>query len=311
MGTHASSERLAAAPVERAAAQAPAGRQSWMDVDWRAHQRWVTVRGRSVNTVELGSGPPIVFIHGLSGSWQNWLLQLPDLAREHRVIALDLPGFGFSPLPAEPISMPLYASIVDELLQELDAGPTHVVGNSMGGLIAAELAISFPARVRSLVLVSAAGLSTFADPATERLLPAIARMDRQLGVSGAYVAARAARIAGRARTRHASLNVVVRHPRRLAAPLAAEQIAGAGRPGFVPALTAIVEHELRTRLAGVACPTLVVWGDHDRLITARDADRFAELIPGARKVLFHDTGHMSMLEQPEDFNTLLREFLPA
>ena len=64
------------------------GRSPWLDVDWREHQRWVTVDGRQVNVVELGSGPPIVFIHGLSGSWQNWLEQLPVFAREHRVIAL-------------------------------------------------------------------------------------------------------------------------------------------------------------------------------------------------------------------------------
>ena len=86
----------------------PSGRSPWLDVDWRAHQRWVTVHGRRANVIELGSGPPIVFIHGLSGSWQNWLEQLPVFAREHRVITFDLPGFGSSEMPTEKISIPGY-----------------------------------------------------------------------------------------------------------------------------------------------------------------------------------------------------------
>ena len=84
----------------RPATTVRAGRSAWLDVDWHEHQRWVTIDGRQVNVVELGSGPPIVFIHGLSGSWQNWLEQLPVFAREHRVIAFDLPGFGESEMPA-------------------------------------------------------------------------------------------------------------------------------------------------------------------------------------------------------------------
>ena len=65
----------------------PAGRSAWLDVDWREHQRWVTVGARPVNVIELGEGPAIVFVHGLSGSWPNWLEQLPVFARDHRVIA--------------------------------------------------------------------------------------------------------------------------------------------------------------------------------------------------------------------------------
>ena len=81
-------------------AYGPQGRSPWLDVDWRAHQRWVEVGGRAVNVIDLGSGPPVVFVHGLAGSWQNWLEQLPVLAEDHRVIALDLPGFGQSPMPS-------------------------------------------------------------------------------------------------------------------------------------------------------------------------------------------------------------------
>ncbi len=64
------------------------------------------------------------------------------------------------------------------------------------------------------------------------------------------------------------------------------------------ALEAILDYDIRERLPEIACPTLIVWGDGDRLITVRDADVFAELIPGSRKVIFEDTGHMAMLERP-------------
>ena len=77
---------------------------AWQEIDWREHQRWVIVDGAPVNTIEIGpqsahAGEPLVFVHGLSGSWPNWLEQLPAFSREHRVIALDLPGFGHSPMP--------------------------------------------------------------------------------------------------------------------------------------------------------------------------------------------------------------------
>jgi pimeloyl-ACP methyl ester carboxylesterase len=91
--------------------------------------------------------------------------------------------------------------------------------------------------------------------------------------------------------------------------LAAEQIRGAGKPGFIQGLEAVLDYEIRERLGKIACPTLIVWGDHDRLINVRDADVFAELIPNSRKVVFEDTGHMSMLEHPERFNPLLEQFL--
>src|SRR3712207_5054467 len=80
-------------------------RPAWMDIEWRRHQRWVHVEGKPVNLVEIGEGPPLVFVHGLSGTWQNWLEQLPEFSRDHRCIAVDLPGFGRSAMPEEKITI--------------------------------------------------------------------------------------------------------------------------------------------------------------------------------------------------------------
>jgi len=302
----------------------PEGRSAWLDVDWRAHQRWVTVFERPVNVIELGEGPVIVFVHGLSGSWPNWLEQLPvfagrngDASRRrvspgfgnHRVIAMDLPGFGHSPMPREPITISQYARILDGLLETLGVSAATLVGNSMGGFVSAELAIAFPQRVERLVLVSAAGISTYRHRDVERIEPYLRRVAPMVAVYTAWTAARSDRVARRAGLRNLTLGLVTRHPSRLPAPLAAEQLRGAGKPGFMQALRANIDYPVRERLPEIACPTLIVWGDEDKVIPVRDASVFEELIPDSRKVVFEDTGHMAMLERPASFNELLNEFM--
>lgn len=285
------------------------GRSPWRDVDWREHQRWVEVMGRPVNVIDLGEGPPLVFVHGLSGSWPNWLEQLPVFAQRRRVIAMDLPGFGHSPMPAERITISGYARILDDLFGTLGLDAATLVGNSMGGFISAELAIAFPERVERLVLVSAAGISTHGRGDVERVVPSLRRVERVLAAYTAWMAARSDTVARRPGLRNATFGLVTRHPSRLDAALVAEQLRGAGKPGFMQALQANLEYPIRERLGEIACPTLIVWGDEDRLITVRDADVFEQLIPSSRKVIFENTGHMAMLERPAAFNALLDEFL--
>ncbi len=290
-------------------AYGPQGRSPWMDVDWRTHQRWTIINNSLINVIDLGEGPAVLFVHGLSGSWPNWLEQLPVFARTHRVIALDLPGFGNSPMPVGDISISGYARTLDALLDALDVNAATVVGNSMGGFVAAELTINFPQRVERLVLVSAAGLSTYQHPQGTRALSRLRRRESVVAAYAGWVAAHADVVARRARLRNATLGLVTRHPSRLPAALVAEQIRGAGKPGFIQGLQANLDYDFRHRLTEIVCPTLIVWGDRDRVITARDADLFAELIPGSRKVVYEDTGHMAQIERPAEFNALLAEFL--
>lgn len=288
----------------------PVGRSPWLDIDWREHQRWTIVHGQPVNTIDLGSGSPIVFVHGLTGSWPNWLEQLPVLAAEHRVIAMDLPGSGHSPMPRERISISGYARLLDGLFDELQIDSAAVVGNSMGGFVSAELAIAFPQRVERLALVAPAGLSTYHDPRATRALPALRRLEPALAACTAWGAANADAIARRPRLREVILGVLTSHPSLLGAPLTAELVrGGGGKPGFMQSLEANLDYHVRDRLSEIACPTLIVWGERDRVVTARDADVYAELIPGSRKVMFEDTGHLAMVERPAAFNALLKEFL--
>jgi pimeloyl-ACP methyl ester carboxylesterase len=294
---------------DRRSAYGAIGRSRWLDVDWREHQRWVEVMGKPVNVIDLGEGPAIVFVHGLSGSWPNWLEQLPVFAEEHRVITMDLPGFGHSPMPTERITISAYARMLDGLLEALGVSAATLVGNSMGGFVSAELAIAFPERVERLVLVSAAGISTHGRGDVERVVPSLRRVERVLAAYTAWMAARSDTVARRPVLRNVTFGLVTRHPSRLGAELVAEQLRGAGKPGFMQALQANLEYPIRERLGEIACPTLIVWGDEDRLITVRDADVFEQLIPSSRKVIFANTGHMAMLERPAAFNALLDEFL--
>lgn len=289
----------------------PSGRSPWLEVDWSRHQRWVPTGGGPVNTIDLGSGPPVLFVHGLSGSWTNWLEQLAALAGSHRVIALDLPGFGHSPMPSHPVTMAAYASMLDEIMGELGVPSAALVGNSMGGLISCELAISFPERVERLVLVSAAGISTRRDAPGGANLIWMQRLERALSGGGGYFARHSVTVARHRRLREAGLALFVAHPGMLPPALASEMIRGAGKPGFMSALRSMMGHELRSRLELIGCPTLVVWGERDRAVSVRDGHVFSELIPDARLVVFEDTGHIAMVERPAAFNALLEDFLSS
>ena len=287
------------------------GRSAWMDVDWREHQRWVRVDGAWVNVIELGPEDPdgtVVFIHGLSGCWQNWLENLPHFAQTHRCIAMDLPGFGASGMPGEKISIRGYGAFVDALLRELGVERATIVGNSMGGFIGTEVALAFPTIVERLVLVSAAGL-TIEHQRNERTLAVLRRAENVLAMYGGWLASRSNELTRRPRSRRLLFNIVAAHPELLPPPLVAEQLRGSGKEGFLDALDALTDYPIRDRLGGIEAPVLVVWGTEDRLVPVRDAWEFGRLIPGSRVVVFEDTGHVAMLERPAAFNALVEEFL--
>jgi len=283
------------------------GRAPWLDVDWQAAQHRLEIDGREVNHCELGEGPAILFVHGLGASWQSWLEQLPEFAASHRVVAMDLPGFGYSESPSEDISIEYYARWTAQFMDVLGIESAAVVGNSMGGFVSAELAIKVPARVQRLVFVSAAIF--WQNRRRAQPLVQLARM------SDAVVARALVRatddIATRRRLRYAALATAgFRYPQYVSDELAHEMVRSARRTdGFLPALEALADFPLEEELPKISCPTLIVWGAHDALVPVRDAKKMEELIPQARAEIFERTGHVAMLERPERFNRVLRDFL--
>jgi pimeloyl-ACP methyl ester carboxylesterase len=280
---------------------------SWREVDWQAHLHQVEVRGCRVNYVDIGAGdkPPVVFVHGLGGNWQNWLENIPRLAQDRRVLALDLPGFGESQMPHGKISITGYGETVVEFARTVGIEePTDVVGNSMGGFIAAEIGLGSPDFARKIVLCSAAGISI----TNLKRRPVLTAARITAAVTN-VVLARAEAMAKRPGLRHAALAYVFRHPSRIAPDLAYQVMQGTGKSGFIDALDALTDYDFRDRLDDVKVPVLLIWGEDDNLVPVEDADEFERLIPDARKVILDDTGHVPMLERPATFNDLVADFL--
>jgi len=296
--------------------------EAWMDVDWPALQRpmelctepaWPAGTGtRRVNVLDTGpispagmNRPPLLFLHGWSASWQVFLLNIAAFMGTHRCLALDLPGFGYSDMPSEPISIQGYAKTVDAMCDALGVDCVSVIGNSMGGFVGAELALSFATRVDRLVLVSAAGLSTEQVARTPSM--ALARV---LSAGLPHAMRFESAVVRRPRLRRAAMQFAIRYPEKLSVPLAQEIVLGSGKPGFVPALKALLSYSFRERLEKIEIPVLVVWGRSDLLVPVSDAHHYQDLIgPNARVEIFEDTGHAPMLERPTRFNALVRGFL--
>ena len=304
----------------------PYGNQDpeWLRIDWREHLRTIEIETPEerygpflgdqpdrattrVNYVEIGSGAGIdlVFVHGLSGCWQNWLENLPHFARDRRAIAIDLPGFGASPMPPWPISVERYGRLLHDAVTALGVGDCVVVGNSLGGFIAAEAAIRRPDRFERLVLVSAAGVSH------ARMRREPAEIAGRLAVAASPLVLRL-QSGGlrRPKVREWAFGMVFRHPLRIRSELLWEFFHnGAGRPAFLPALGALIGYDIVDRLEDVEVPTLIVWGREDRIVPARDALEYGARLRNSETVIFGDTGHVPMSERPLRFNRLLEAFL--
>lgn len=278
----------------------------WPRVDWRRHLRQVELPGARVNYVEVGEGEPILFLHGISGSWQNWLENLPHFGRRHRAIALDLPGFGASPMPSWDIDMPAYGRLVHDFCEKLGIEGATVVGNSMGGFIAVEAVTATPGRFDRLVLVSAAGILNTWNPEERAVMTAWAWK-----TFGPHFARRGKTIVTRPWAREIVFRPFVRYPRRLRAELLFEQINGGleRADGFGDALRELIRHDIRERLSEIEIPTMIVWGQSDRVIPMAAALSYHRRIPRSRLEVFERTGHVPQLERPIRFNALLDEFL--
>ena len=280
----------------------------WRSIDWPLHTHQIEVNGRSMNYVDIGAGEKtVVFVHGLGGSWQNWLENLPRTSLSCRAIAVDLPGFGRSQMPADQISITGFASAVDQFCEALGLDSVILVGNSMGGFTAAEVAIRHPDRVSHLVLVDAAGISSAA--VTRSRFGE--RFARQLMMRGQGNPEGAKKMLTRPGFTALGMGLVARYPTRLSKDFLAEQILTFGDEGFAPAFDAILAYDFRERLPEIDDPVLVVQGEDDILVPLGDAIEFCERIPDSELLLLPDTGHVPMFERPKVFNDALLAFIEA
>ena len=235
-----------------------------------------------------GSGTPLLLLHGLQGDLSNFFGLLPGLAAHHRVLVFDQRGSGWSAKPAQPYSMALYAGDAVRLMDALGIGSTHVLGMSMGGMIAQEFALRHPDRLRGLVL----GCTTPGGPRAAKLESAAREHTYDTADLSAEERARRLAAAGFTDT------FLQANPQVLDALIAARR----ERPLDVSALqrrmAAIDAHDTFDRLEGIKAPTLVLTGRPDNIINADNSRLLAERIPQARFEVIEPAGHLFWLESP-------------
>jgi pimeloyl-ACP methyl ester carboxylesterase len=266
--------------------------------------------GRHLAVRRAGAGPSIVLIHGMAGSLTTWDPVFADLARSCDVIAVDLPGHGKSSRLRGDYSLGSLATAVRDILDALEVKTATIVGHSLGGGIAMQFMYQFPERCERLVLVSSGGLGREVTP-----------MLRALAVPGAGVA-----LAGITRLQH-QRHVAAggRFLRPLAGrvwndlPYMLRQMATLDDPetrrSFLATIRAVIEvggqgiNATDKLHLAAGLPTLIVWGEDDRMIPSGHGDAAADLIPGCRFELISGAGHYPHEDSPDLFASLVANFI--
>jgi 3-oxoadipate enol-lactonase len=233
-------------------------------------------------------GSALILLEGLGGDIPGWRRNVPHLAARHRVIAYDFRGNGRSDTPDEPMTMGTFVEDTIGLLDDLKVGRAHVYGQSFGGMVAQELALTYPDRVRSLVLAA-----THAGPGSaERVRTAVAKVPKDRPYLALYSDAFA-----REHPDHVAEDILVGSQR--------PQAPHAGRRQW-EAMQGWSSYE---RLGRIGCPTLVLHGTEDRLVSVENAPVLAERIPGAEVFLLEGAGHVYHSEQPGQADAAVLDFL--
>ena len=253
------------------------------------------VFGQKIRYVDMGSGPAVVLLHGLGGNSTNWVFNTPTLSQKYRVIVPDQVGFGASDKPFINYRVGTYVDFLDKLLEGLKIERATLVGNSMGGWVAASYALRHPAKVERLVLVDAAGFA----PPKEFDLAAL---------SGLNPSTRAGmkQLAGMV-----FFNPLMKSDAAVDMLLAQRLSAGDGYT--IQSLVESIhrgEDMLDGKLGAVKQPVLIIWGREDGLTTlAREGERFKKEIPHAQLLVFDNCGHVPQVEKAAEFNAAVLKFL--
>lgn len=250
---------------------------------------------------EKGQGEPLLFLNGLSGDHHYWRGQLRAFGKDYRCLAVDNRDVGQSSYAAEPYTIGDMAGDVREWLERLAVPAAHVVGLSMGGAIAQELALLDPRRVRSLILVDTLAR---ADEWFRDQLRAFALIRRQVADTSAFfdailpwwVSHRFFDESERVSWLRAFLRQNP-HPQSL--------------DGFLRQLDALSRHDAADRLRDITCPVLVMVGEDDCVAPPRYSRQIQERIPQARLTVLRGVGHAPAIEDAGQFNSRLKEFLAA
>ncbi len=254
-----------------------------------------SVFGQKIQYVDVGSGPVVVLLHGLGGNSSNWAFNFAALSAKYRVIAPDQIGFGRSDKPLINYRVGTYADFLDKFLEGLNVEHASLVGNSMGGWVAALYAIKYPKRVERIVLVDAAGFA----PPKEFDLSALSGLNPSTREQARYLSGLV------------FFNPLFKTDAAVDATLAARISAGDGYT--IQSLVESIyrgEDMLDGKLSAVKQPTLIIWGKDDGLLPlARDGEKYRKEMPSAQFVVFEQCGHVPQVEKAAEFNAAVLKFL--
>ena len=259
-----------------------------------------------INGVELayelrGAGPMLVMIHGAQGDQTMFNDLANRLADRFRVLTFDQRGSGLSEKPHSGYSIALLADDTAALMDHLGCTSAHVIGVSMGGTIAQELALRHPAKVRSAIL----GCTTAGGPHAIRI--------GSSAFAAAYsTQAMTAEERGRALAEAAfTKGYIEQHPEIVLALIEARRQRPIDPVALEQRIRAVFAHNAYDRLPEIACPTLVITGKDDALVAWQNSELLAQRIPGARLIILEPAGHCFWLEQPEKSFDAMSEFLDS
>ncbi len=258
----------------------------------------IDVGGLTLHYRDAGSGIPVLLVHGFTGNSRNWALTVPALRGRYRVVSPDLPGHGLSDRPdqAEEYTPEAMARRLVALLEHLDLAPCHLVGHSMGGMIAQVVALSWPEKLRSLVLVdtSAEPPDTLRTRDRARLL----ELAREQGMEAVWEAQLAMNPA--ASQLRAQPQLLERWR---------EQFLLTSREAYIYCSQAMAQRQpLLDDLSRLRLPVLIVCGENDQPFVG-PSRRMHERIPDSELAFIPRCGHTPQIERPDEFNAILLRFL--
>jgi pimeloyl-ACP methyl ester carboxylesterase len=257
---------------------------------------FVKNQGAKIYWDEQGQGEPVLLIMGLAYPSHMWYRTRPLLASRYRTLAFDNRGIGQSDVPQGPYSIALMASDAAAVLDAAGIESAHVLGVSMGGMIAQEFALRYPARVRSLIL----GCTAAGGPTAVRAEPeAIQMLMRREKMSPEQAAEAAVPFIYDPTTPRERIDedIAIRRP-------------WFPRPeAYAAQLQGILSWEAYSRLGQIVAPTLVIHGESDRLIPQGNANLIAERIPGAKLVMIPHASHLFLTDQTEVSHHAILQFL--
>ena len=234
-----------------------------------------------------GQGKPLVLLHGWGGNLDSWFPVRQTLKNDFKVVSLDLPGFGRSPLPRTVWGVQEYADFIKNFLDDLKTDKPTVIGHSFGGQIALRFARDFPELTGKLILVDSAGIRR-KSPKTLAYQTAAKTGKLIFSIPGLK------RFESKAKSK--LYNRIGEHD---------YEQSGTLKETFKK----VIDQDMRPILKDVGCPTLIVWGENDKDTPINDAKLMNLTIPNSRLSILTGTGHFSYLEKPEEFCTLVKDFV--